>query len=363
MDNRIPALRLTAKQQVERIERRDKIGGRTFPGHPHGLRKTTSYTLRTLLTGWSNQSVQPPYGPLFQAALGSAGQMFPGGSVASSPDSSTIHFSSAHGLSSGQAIVCGDEIRFVEAVLDQQSIRVNAPFTAVPGAGAQASSTVTYVPAETLPSVSIFDYWSPDTAVQRILFGAAVDKMRVKVNADYHEFEFSGPAKSVVDNVSFSSGQGALTAFPAEPSNAGSVYSVIPGHLGQAWLGNAATQFYTITSAEITIDNNVDMRAREFGSEFPRCIVPGVRNVSVSFSLYSQDDAATNSLYAAARQGSPVPIMFQLGQQAGQLFGVYLKSVKFDIPEFKDADRRLEWEFVDCRAQGVMNDEIYIAFG
>jgi hypothetical protein len=362
-NSRIPALQLSFREQVERVPRRDKIGGRTFAGYPAGLRKTTNYTLKTLLTGWIDQQAEPAYGPLFQAAFGSPAQMFAGGTVASASNGLMIQFAGPHGLSAGQAIVYGGEIRFVEAVLDPQTITLSSPFTQAPGSGAQIQPTATYVPAEKLPSVSIFDYWSPDTAVQRILSGAAVDKMRIKVNADYHEFEFSGPAKSMMDNVSFSSGQGALTAFPSEPPDTGTGYSIIPGHLGQAWVGEAATQFYTITSAEITIDNDVDLRAREFGSEFARCISAGERNVYISFSLYSQDNAANNNLYAAARQGSPVPMMFQLGQQTGQLFGVYLKSVKFEVPDFVDSDRKLEWEFVNCRAEGAINDEIYVAFG
>ena len=362
-NRRIPALQLNAKQQMEQIQRRDKIGGRTFSGHPSGLRRRTSYTLRTLLTGWTDQSAEPCYGPLFQSGLGGAAMISSAGTVQSAQDASSIGFASPHGLTVGQAVVCSDEIRFVSAVIDPNTVRVNAPFSLIPVSGSPIGPTATYIPSDTLSSVSLFDYWSPSTAVQRILFGAAVDTMRIKVNADYHEFEFRGPAKDLTDNVSFSAGIGALTSFPPEPVQAGWDYSIIPGHLGQAWLGGTPTQFFSVTAADITIDNNLDMRAREFGSEYPQCIVPGERNVSVNFSLYSSDNAATNDLYAAARQGSPVPMMFQLGQQASQLFGVYLKSVKFDIPEFKDTDRRLEWEFINCRAEGITNDEIFIAFG
>jgi hypothetical protein len=285
------------------------------------------------------------------------------GTVQSAPDASSIGFASPHGLSVGQAVVYGDEIRFVSAVIDSSTVRVNAPFSVIPVSGSPIGRTASYVPSDTLSSVSLFDYWSPTSAVQRILLGAAVDTMRIKVNADYHEFEFRGPAKDMTDNVSFSAGIGSLAQFPPEPVQTNWDYSIIPGHLGQAWFGGMPTQFFSVTAADITIDNNLDMRAREFGSEYPKCIVPGERTVSVNFSLYSSDDAATNDLYSAARQESPLPMMFQLGQQAGQLFGVFLKSVKFEIPEFKDSDKRLEWEFINCRAEGISNDEIFIAFG
>ena len=361
--SRIPALQLSAKQQLQHVQRRDKTGGRTFHGHPAGLRKTTSFTLRTLLTAWANQGVEPRYGPIFHAALGSQAAIAAGGIVAGAADASTIQFASAHGMARGQATVWNHELRFVTEVVNAQTVKVNAPFSSVPNAGSTVTPTATYSPAEDLPSISLFDYWGPATAVQRILYGAAVDRMRIKVNADYHEFEFTGPAMSMTDNVAFASGEGALASFPAEPAIVNSSQTIIPGHLGQAWLGTTATKFLTITAADVSIENNLDVRAREFGLDNPRCIVAGERDVSLSFSLYSKDDTATNALYQAAKQGSTVPIMFQLGKQAGQLFGFYLKGVKVELPEFEDSNRRLEWNFVRCRAEGVANDEIAIAFG
>jgi hypothetical protein len=85
--------------------------------------------------------------------------------------------------------------------------------------------------------------------------------------------------------------------------------------------------------------------------------------VTVNFSLYEQDDAATLGLYQAAKQRSPISVMFQLGQQPGQLMGVYMKNVVPEIPDFDDRDPRLQWKFVNCRAQGTIDDEIFVAFG
>jgi hypothetical protein len=55
--------------------------------------------------------------------------------------------------------------------------------------------------------------------------------------------------------------------------------------------------------------------------------------------------------------------MLQMGQQAGQLTGVYLKGVMLETPEFDDSQTRQQWTFKSCRAQGVTDDEISIAFG
>src|SRR5579862_9098754 len=68
--NRIPAIKLTARQQLEKATRRDKTGGRTFAGTPPGGRRKTDFALSTYLTAWSNAQLLPCYGPLFHAAMG-----------------------------------------------------------------------------------------------------------------------------------------------------------------------------------------------------------------------------------------------------------------------------------------------------
>jgi hypothetical protein len=219
------------------------------------------------------------------------------------------------------------------------------------------------MPALELPSVALFDYWDPSTAVQRLLCGAAVDRMTVKINGDFHELEFSGLAQDLVDSSSFAEGMGQLNSFPPEPELEAFDYSVIPGHMGQAWLGSSPERFHTITHAQFKVDNDLEVRAREFGSSVPRAISPGRRRVSVDFDLYGTDDVATAALYQAARQQSPISVMFQLGETDGQLFGVYLKSVIPEVPEFDDTDRRLQWQFRDSRAQGTADDEISVAIG
>jgi hypothetical protein len=361
--NRLPAVKLTMRQQLERYQRKDKTGSRTFAGVPAGMRRRTSFEMQTYLTGWTDQSQAPGYGPLFQAALGSSGTLFSGGALASNSDGRSLSFVGAHGLSVGQAVGFGGEIRFVAALVDNQTAMLNAPFTVQPSAGSPMAATMTYRPATELPSVSVFDYWSPATAVQRVLSGAAVDKLKISVNGDFHEFTFSGLAADVVDSSSFGSGQGQLQAFPPEPVLAAFDYSIVPGHLGQVWMGNAPDQLFTLTSAELTLENGVALRNKEFGSELPRGMAGGVRTASLDFSLFEQNDSATSALYQAARSQSPISVMFQLGQNEGQLFGAYFKSVIPEVPQFDDSDTRLQWSFQSCRAQGTIDDEIFIAFG
>ncbi len=360
--NRIPALKLTIKQQREVVNRKDKTGTRTFAGLPAGGRLKTNFELHTYMTSWDKAAAGPGYGPLFQAALGGTPQPFAGGTVASSTSDGRLGFTAAHGLSAGQAVASAEEIRFVAAIIDPNNVQLNVPFTMLPAAGTVLGATVTYEPATELPSVSVFDFWSPATAVQRLLCGAAVEELEITVNGDYHEFHFTGVGQDVLDSSSFSTIAGDLQSFPLEPDLAAFDYSIVPGNMGQAWLGATPTQFFTLTNASVVVRNNLDTRTKEFGSNLPRAVAPGDREVTASFDLLAQDDSASSALYQAARQQSPVTVMFQLGQVSGQLMGVYLKSVIPEVPEFDDGKARLQWRFRPSRGQGTADDEIAVAF-
>jgi hypothetical protein len=361
--NRIPLLNLGAKQVPVVTGRKDKTGSRTFVGLPNTIRSTTSFALNTLMTDWVNQTAAPTEGPLFQAALGGAPVLYAGGTVASVTGQTEIQFTAPHGLSPGQAITSGTDIRFVAAVENSTTVFINAPFTTTPTAGAAIGPTMTYMLAEDLPSVSIFDYWDPSTAVQRILNGAAMDRLLIKVNGDFQEFDFSGPSQDLLDSASFTSGEGGLSAFPAEPAQTGFDYTIIPGNLGQVWMGATPNEFFTLTEAELTLENNIALRLHEFGSDFPRCITAGSRKITLNFNIFESVDAQTAGLYQAARQRSPIGVMIQLGEQQEQLFGAYMPAMVPEVPQFDDSETRLQWRFQNSRAQGTVDDEFYIAFG
>lgn len=361
-ENRIPAVELSAKQVAEQTSRRDKTGSRTFAGLPNRTRRKTNFQLSTFLTEWVNQAEAPAYGPLFQGAMGATPAVFSGGTVASVTDGTRLQFSAPHGLTDGQAVRVDDEIRFVTAIENSTTVFVNAPFSVPPQAGAAVGATISYKLATDLASVSIFDFWDPATVVQRIVDGGVMDRMRIKVNGDFQEFLFAGPARDLLDSASFTSGEGGLTQFPAEPTSVGFDYTVVPGHLGQVWLGATPARFFTLTAAELTLDNGVELRVKEFGSDLARCIAAGQRAVKLNFELFEQDDEQTKALYQAARQRSPISVMLQLGEQAGQLFGAYMGAMVPEVPEFDDSETRLQWKFQNSQAQGTVDDELYIAF-
>ena len=360
-EQRIPAVRFDVRQSSERLRRRDKTGGRTFLGLPGGLRRRTAFDLTTYLTEWTAGAGAPPYHALMQAAMGGAGIVFSGRTVSAVANPTHLSFGTPHGLTPGQAVRYLTEIRFAAAVPTNTSVVLNAPFTAAISAGAALGRTITYFPATNLPSASIFDFWSPEDAVQRVLAGSAVDRMRIAVNGDFHQVSFAGTAREIVDSTTFTEGTGGLTEFPVEPPVSGQ-FSLIPGSLGEAWFGAAPAQFHTLLAAEISLENNIDTRDREFGMAKPGCFAAGERRVTVDLDVLTDCKPETIALYQAAAQRSPISVMFQLGQSEGHLCGVWLNQVIPETPQFEDDEARLRWRLRDSRAQGTGNDELVVAF-
>ena len=83
---RIPALKLAARQQLEVADRKDKTGSRTFTGIPAGGRRYTTFDLQSYMTSWPSASQGPAHGPLFQAGLGAAPLAFAGMAASSERD-------------------------------------------------------------------------------------------------------------------------------------------------------------------------------------------------------------------------------------------------------------------------------------
>lgn len=358
---RFTSLGLRLEVNQEKPRRRDKTGTRTYQGISGELRKRIQFELGTYLYQREESSPAARYGALVEAAMGSAPAPSGGGVTVSSVNGAQIGFSGAHGLVAGQALAAGGEVRFVESVTSPTSVVVSAPFEEL-AAGMTAGAAVTYPLAHDLKSVTLYDYWSPETAVQRILAGAAVDEMAIEVNGDFHEIRFRGEASELIDNRTFQAQQAGLAAFPAEPALETYVETPVPGHLGQAWLGTGPDRIHTVKSARITIKNNIDLRNQDFGSLKAQCLVPGEREVSVEIELYSQDKTVFHELYEASRWRNGLPLMIQMGNAPGQMCAVWAPNFVPEVPEFLDDEPRLRWRVASSRAQGTGEDEVHVAF-
>ena len=234
--DRFPAVRLRAAQQNEIPRRADKTGTRTWQGTAGRLRRRTNFALDTYLVSRETAGQAPGYAPLIEAALGGSPRVSAPVQVQSA-SGAVVTTATAHGLSEGMAVTFGGEIRMVMATPDAQTAVLAAPFTVQPGAGSVLGEAVSFAPARQLGSVSLYDCWSPSGSVQRVLRGAAVDRMEIRVNGDYHEIGFEGLAADLLDSASFETGQGGLTQFPAEPAVGELNYAPVPGHLGRRGWG------------------------------------------------------------------------------------------------------------------------------
>lgn len=360
--NRVPGMRLAIATQKVITKRRDKTGTRTFLGTPRVPRKVTGYEFETSLMAQDMGSLPPAIGQMVQAALGGAAQQTQAQPATVSGGGFQVDFPAPHGMSEGSAVNVGGELRFVESVPSPTSVRVCAPFTKTTGA-AVVFPAVAYAPAKSLPSVSLFDYWDPNTSVQRVVRGAGVDEMEIQLDGTEHRILFRGPAAQQIDSVSFQPAAGALTTFPVEPAVETETSAPVPGHLGQVWLGNSQTQILTLTKAQIRVKNNLQTRSFEFGSEYPLALSPGEREVDVQFEAYSTDQSVFAELYQAAQTETTIPLTIQLGDQPGAMAAIHVKTFVPQVPHFDDGEARLLWSFASSRAQGTGDDEIYFAFG
>lgn len=358
--NRLPAVGLHAHQQLHQSVRRDKTGTRTYLGSSPLSRRATAFSVTTYLSSWDAANA-PGYGPLLQSTCGGTPLLCNQLSVAKMPDSLHLVTVLPHGLVPGSGISQGSEVRFVAAVLDQVTILLNAPFRSILAPGTLLAPCLTYPLGNTLPSVSLFDYWDPATAVNRIVTGATTDSLDISLNGGFHEMTFSGLAADLLDSESFVTGSAGLPSFPAEPISSSFDYSIVGGHLGEAWLGVTAEQVFTLTQASIHVKNNLIPRNMEFGAIYPTSIAAGPRNVSVTFSLFVDDSDTIRQLYLASKQRIPISAMFQLGQQQGQMMGIYLPEVTLEMPLFDDHETRLIWDFKTNLAQGTNNNELVLA--
>ena len=323
--NRFPANRLEAHQTAELARRPDKTGTRTYLGQAGVAKLNTAFIVNSYLASWKGDG-EPCYGPLFRAAMGGPVENQAAKAVANfTTGTNRLQMKAAYGFEVGSAVSFSGEIRFVTAVVDEYNYLLNAPFGRPPQAGDNLCPTYTYRLGPNQPSVTLYDFWDPVSALSRVITGAVVNRLRISVNGDYHEFAFSGPAADLLDSASFMDGQGGLASFPQEPARTLFDVTGVPGHLGQAWIGGSDSEFLTLTEAEIQINNNAGLRNQEFGSRVPRSFVSGPRDVSSTFTLLAQDDEQTLGLYASAKQRTSIQMMLQLGTQQGRLLGYFYR--------------------------------------
>ena len=245
-NNRIPAVKLTAQQQRDKSQRKDKTGSRTFAGMPAGMRLQTTFDMTSYMRDWPDPSTLPSHGPLIEAAMGASGVLWGGNAAAAGSTATNITFATPHGLRPGQAVTAGGEIRFVAAVANTQYGGFErAFFSRARVRNSARPDGERTVSRPQLPSVTCSITGIRSTAVQRVLTGAAVDQMSmiyergfspVRVQRDgagYGRQRFVRGRTGGASDVSGGTTQ--RTAFS---------YSPVPGNLGEVWLGRGAESVF-----------------------------------------------------------------------------------------------------------------------
>ncbi len=213
---------------------------------------------------WPDQTTLPPHGPLLEAAMGAPGLMWPGGTTSTNCTTSTIYFVSPHNLNPGQAVVFGSEMRFVAAVVTPQVVIVNAPFSSAPATGIPLGPTRDlHACNNCCPASACSITGTRSDAVQRILPGVGVDRM-----TSVHErrlpaslsFPGHGPGcagqQRIVPGWPGWTGDIPRGDRPRSPVN----YALVPGNLGEVWMGVIPNQMFTVTQASVEIKNNLGLR-------------------------------------------------------------------------------------------------------
>ena len=121
--NRLPAVKLSIKHGTEKVNRRDKVGGRSFAGLPTGTAAETEYQLRTLSDGLERCRLSSPatghsFGPQWARRLARIRSIDRGRQLRIA---APVQRQSRLGC--GQGVSVGGELRFVTAVVDEQQCR------------------------------------------------------------------------------------------------------------------------------------------------------------------------------------------------------------------------------------------------
>ena len=120
--NRIPAVKLTVRQQLERPARKDKTGTRTYPGTPAGLQETDDLRTDHVYERLERQQDASSHVTvrLFQAALEAQRLMYGGGMAGNSANPKVLTLRRRSRAGPGTGGDFGGEIRFVSSIVDAQ---------------------------------------------------------------------------------------------------------------------------------------------------------------------------------------------------------------------------------------------------
>ncbi len=214
-----------------------------------------------------------------------------------------------------------------------------------------ASTKVQYDPADTTPSLSIWDFKKPSTAMQKVAFGSIVRTMRVTGGQDVATIDFEGQTYYILDSERYTTitngdaKKGGLTAgaFPSEPGSPATSGTFVVGFTGAATLdGNSYTDLRTFS---INCDSGRELPNDVFNAYLPGTPAIDRRNITGEFSIYADDGANLKSLIAKAYNNTGVTLVFQFGLVAGNIWKFTLRNCLLAVPVEDDSQKRMALNF------------------
>jgi hypothetical protein len=203
-------------------------------------------------------------------------------------------------------------------------------------------TSVTYAMDDNQYGLSVFDFWTPSTALQQIAFGTIVRRGRFSAGQDVASVEFDLQSRWVIDSAQFASAataaKGGLTAFPSEPGSPTTNGNMAIGFTGANTIDGSS--YAELRSFEIDINANRELPNDVFNSYYPGSPGGDIREVGVSWSIYDTDASALNTLKGKAISQTPVAVVFQIGTVPGNIWTFTMNNVVLNSPATDDGQRR-----------------------
>jgi len=236
---------------------------------------------------------------------------------------------------------------------------------------AGVSVTYSFSDSAFLPFVLARFQHGQSALTQQFGIGALVSDFNFSINGDVFTMGASGPLYWALDSENFSNedtaGKCGLTVYPTEPSSPTVVGTIQQGFVGTATFDGTGldTTNCPLISCSVRGRTGTTYVADAFGVSYPALPVGGERMISISFGLVDTDASILNTLKTKAKAKTPINISIQVGNVAGSIVTLALKSVQLAVPDYGDDNARVVASFGDsaAHATAVANiDDFSITF-
>ena len=244
--NRIPLMNLGAKQIPVATGGRIRQEAEHFPGFRTQFAETRSFQLSTLMTEWTNQTARlRRRGRCFKRRWGRAPSLYGRNGGAASRARRRFNSRRPHGLTSGAGDhfgdrnpVCGGGGEYDYGV-HQRSVHDYARGRS--GNGRDDDVLAGGGLGEREPLRLLGSKRGGTADCERRGDGQDADKSERRFPGVRL---FGAIAGFAGQRELHQRGKGGLTAYPAEPAQTGFDYTIVPGNLGQVWMGATPNEFF-----------------------------------------------------------------------------------------------------------------------